>query len=447
MTLSSNILTTFSTRIAGVILALISSIMLARVLGPDGRGLLALVMLLPELAVIFGLLGFEQANAVYAGLEPAKRRALIWQSLITASVVGGIIAFASACFIILGAPGFEELIRGPLWLYLLALAAVPAKIINAYWLAILRGMNHILLLNAIEFGTKSVSVIFIIVLVGWLHFDVAGAVWANVSVSLIAVIVLVSVFKYLGPWSGPSFDWLLWKRASRFALPAYFGTVLSYFNYRVDQLIVAALLPPAQLAFYVIAVGLAERLWILTGSVSTALLPHLTNSREKDPRLSAIIARHVMVWTGVACFIVFALAEVAVRIMYSSAFVDAVAPLRWMLPGVFMLSVGKILVSEILAREKVYVTMWIAAAAAIMNIIGNFLLIPHMGIAGAALASSFSYSLVSLMIVWIYVRETGVPLAELVPHWNDRLAYIALWQSFRAARMKMPVRGSSAYIK
>lgn len=433
MNLSSNILTTFSTRIAVVALALISSIILARVLGPEGRGLFALVLLLPELAVTFGLLGFEQANAVYAGLEPTKRRALIWQSIITASVGGGVIAFAGACFLILGAPGFEELIRGPLWLYLLALVTVPAEMINAYWLAILRGMNRILLLNTIELGTKIVSVILIVVLVGWLRFDVAGAVWANVAVSLIVVILLVFLFNYLGTWGKPSFDRFLWKRAGRFALPAYFGTVLSYFNYRIDQLIVAALLPPTQLAFYVIAVGLAERLWILTGSVSTALLPHLTNSQERDPALSAVIARHVMVWTGVACCFVFALAELAVRIMYSSAFVEAVAPLRWLLPGIFMLSIGKVLVAEILAREKVYVTMWVAVVAAIVNIVGNLLLIPHMGISGAAIASSFSYSLVSLLVIWIYVQETGVPATELLPRWNDRLAYIAVWQRFRKA--------------
>src|SRR5262249_51234855 len=161
--------------------------------------------------------------------------------------------------------------------------------------------------------------------------------------------------------------------------------------------------PPEHLGFYVIAVDLTERLWILTSAVGMALLPHLTNSRERSPALAAIIARHVMVWTGAACLLIFILAEVVVKMMYSEAFAPTVAPLRWLLLGIFTLSVGKVLVAEMLAREKVSYTVWIGIVAVVVNIIGNLVLIPCMGIAGAALASSVSYSLVSLIVTFYYL--------------------------------------------
>ena len=431
MKLSANILMTFSTRLIVAVFALISSIFLARFLGPEGRGLLALVQLLPELAVTFAMLGFDQAYAVYAGLEPAKRRSMLWQSATTAIAAGGITAIAGAGFIILGAPGFEAMARGPLWLYMLPLAIVPVKMINDNWLAILRGMNRILLINAIELGSKIAAVFLIVILVGGLNLSVPGAVWTDVGINIGTVILLILIFRVMKVWGKPSFDWLLWKRAGRFALPVYFGTIMSYFNYRIDQLLVAILLPPEQLAFYVLAVGLAEQLWILTGAVSTALLPYLTNSKERDPALSAIIARHVMIWTGIACSMLFVLAQLLVQIMYSNAFVEAVAPLRWLLPGVFTLSVGKVLVSEILARENSRATMWVAVVAALVNIIGNLALIPYMGTSGAALASSISYTLVSIMVIWIFVRETGVPATMLIPQWSDLQAYSTLWRRFR----------------
>ena len=94
----------------------------------------------------------------------------------------------------------------------------------------------------------------------------------------------------LGVLGRPSFDRPLWKRTARFALPAYGGSVMTYLNYRIDQFIIALPLPPDQLAFYVIAVDIAEKLWIIPGAVSTALLPHLTNSPKRDPALTAIIA-------------------------------------------------------------------------------------------------------------------------------------------------------------
>lgn len=419
-----------SARIAILALALISSIVLARVLGPEGRGLFALVLLLPELANSFGRLGFEQANSVYAGLEPGGRRALVWQSAAIAAVAGGVIAVACMSFLALGAPGFPALVRGPLWLYLLPLLTVPVGLVTGYWGSILRGMNRILLLNMVGVGEKVASLIFIVTFVGWLRLGVAGGVWANVVVDVGAVVLMMALLKYLRTWGKPTIDWDLWKRTARFARPAYCAGLLTYLNYRVDLFIIVALLPPEQLGFYVIAVGLAERLWIPTGAVATALLPHLTNSRERVPGLPAVIARHVMVWTGIACLLVFFLADVVVKVMYSSAFAPAVAPLRWLLPGIFTLTAGKVLVAEMLAREKVRYTVWVAGVATLVNIVGNLVLVPRMGISGAALASSISYFLVSLLVTWYYLRETGLPWTVLIPRRSDLQAYGSLWGRF-----------------
>src|SRR5438874_12537420 len=87
-----NIGSTFGTRVAVMLIALLSSVLLARLLGPEGRGVFALLLLVPSLATSLGLLGFEQANAVYAGLEPRGRRTLIWQSAAVAAGVGTVLA-------------------------------------------------------------------------------------------------------------------------------------------------------------------------------------------------------------------------------------------------------------------------------------------------------------------------------------------------------------------
>jgi O-antigen/teichoic acid export membrane protein len=407
-------------------LALVSSVLLARVLGPEGRGLFALVLLLPEFAKSFALLGYDQANAVYAGLVPEGRRSLVWHSVAIAVVLGGLITLGGAGYLFLGAPGFHRLLQGPLWLYLLSLATLPFGMIAEYWGAILRGMNRILLLNVAEVASKIGSVVAVVVFLILLRQGVVGAVWANFLTSLATFLLMFALLRRVGVWGKPSLDWPLLQRTSRFAIPAHAGTIAAYINYRVDEILVASMLPPEQLGFYAIAVGLVERLWIAPSAVGMALLPHLANTRERDPSVCAVIARHVMIWVGAGCAIVFVLAGPVIHLLYGANFAAAVAPLRWLLPGIFTLSVGKVLVAELLAKEKPGYTVWASSIGAVANILANLILIPRMGISGASLASSISYTLLSIIVVWYYLRETGVPWTALVPRPGDLRIYARL---------------------
>ncbi|MGH7393406.1 MAG: polysaccharide biosynthesis C-terminal domain-containing protein, partial [Candidatus Rokuibacteriota bacterium] len=101
---------------------------------------------------------------------------------------------------------------------------------------------------------------------------------------------------------------------------------------------------------------------------------------------------------------------------------------RWLLPGIFTLSIGKVLVAELLAREKPSYASWATAIATVVNVAGTLTLVPRLGIAGAAISSSIAYSVLSVIVTWCYLRETGVAWSRLVPRRSDFLAYTALWR-------------------
>jgi O-antigen/teichoic acid export membrane protein len=430
-----NIGSTLVTRVAVMFVALLSSVLLARVLGPEGRGVFALLLLVPSLATSLGLLGFEQANAVYAGLEPRGRRVLLWQSAAVAAGVGTVLAATAIVYFLLGAPGLKALAAAPPALVLLLLATIPARLVVEYWSAVLRGMNHIQVLNIFEIGGKLAPFLGLVVLVWALDLGVAGAAWNDAAACIAAAIVLGVLLRAAGAWGRPAWDASLWRRVLTFALPVHAGTIAAYLNYRVDEFIVAAYLPVEALGLYAIAAGLAERIWIIPGSVATVLLPHLTNRRSGDATVSAAICRHVIIWTGAACIVVFAVADLAITALFSSSFRGAVQPLRWLLPGIFTLSIGKVLVAELLAREKPRYTVWASGAAVVANVAGNLLLVPRIGITGAAIASSVSYSILSAILIVYYLRVTGLSWTALVPRARDLAVYLALWRQILDSRL------------
>jgi O-antigen/teichoic acid export membrane protein len=431
MKLHWNILSTLTSRIAIMGVALASSMILARVLGPEGRGLFALVLVLPEMLRSFALLGFEQSNAVYAGLSPGSSRALVWQSLLLSLVLGCGLAIAGVAYVLLGAPGFPSLLKGPLWLYLLTFATMPCGLVSDYWGAILRGLNRIHLLNIVEVATKVGMLVLLIIALFGFHGGAAGAVWANLLGYVLGVLLLLFYLLKAGVLGRPTFDRSIWKRSAHFAIPAHAGTIAAYINYRVDEILVASMLPTAQLGFYSIAVGLVERIWIVPGAVATALLPHLTNTRDRDPKSAAIIARHVILWVGSGCLVLFVMAGWLIRFLYTKDFAPAIEPLRWLLPGIFTLSIGKVLVAELLAQEKPRYTIYASVAAALANIFANLLLIPRMGISGASLASSISYTLLSAILIRYYLRETGVSWTQLIPRVDDVRIYFTVLRRLR----------------
>jgi len=101
-----------------------------------------------------------------------------------------------------------------------------------------------------------------------------------------------------------------------------------------------------------------------------------------------------------------------------------------------------VVIAELLARKKVRQTAYASGIAAVVNIAGNVILVPHMGISGAALASTISYSLLSAILIRYYLRETGVSWTVLVPSRDDLALYgrlLCRWTKLRPAERRAPV--------
>jgi len=55
---------------------------------------------------------------------------------------------------------------------------------------------------------------------------------------------------------------------------------------------------------------------------------------------------------------------------------------------------------------------WIAVASLVITVSLDLLLIPRMGIRGAAIASSLSYGLTAVLSLLVFVRESGLRVRD-----------------------------------
>jgi O-antigen/teichoic acid export membrane protein len=172
-------------------------------------------------------------------------------------------------------------------------------------------------------------------------------------------------------------------------------------------------LGPAAAGVYVIAVQLGERLWMLSQSVSTVILPRLaelSNEEGKRQQLTPLITRWVL-WITFSFAILFGVISYPlIALLFGKEFLSGVLPLLLLLPGITVMAPARVLANDIAARGRPGLNAYSSCAALLVNIAGNLMLIPTYGLAGAAVATSAAYIVIFSLCLWMHYRFTGLPV-------------------------------------
>ncbi len=211
---------------------------------------------------------------------------------------------------------------------------------------------------------------------------------------------------------------LTWRKESteksvRFGIKIMLGNLVQYLNYRTDILLIGFFLSGTEVGWYYVSVIIAERLLLLTQATSTILLPSASSSegqREKTPLLSRL--NFTVVFAG--SLVIGATAYWIVPLLFSAEYSSSVLPLVIILPGIVSLSVSKILSADFTSRGLPQYSLYVSLLNFCLNITFNIILIPKIGIAGAALSSTLSYSAALLLQIYFYRRLTNVGLVDLI---------------------------------
>jgi O-antigen/teichoic acid export membrane protein len=409
--------------------ALLGSVILTRLLGPEGRGAYVLANLVPGLAVVLGSLGL-QISAVY--LTAQKRHPLhlvVGNILMLTALLSAASVLVSVVVLLLYR---ERLFPGIGGLSLfLALALIPFSVLLSNVLGVLGGLERFKDYNLVLLAQAAAQLALVGLLTWGAGLGVAGAILAQI---LAAVVACGVALWWLAQHGGaPSFqpvpDFL--KEALRYGLVTHIGSVLVFLNHRVDVFIVSALLSTAAVGFYSLSVGLAEILWSLSFAAGTVLFPRVTTAMAEEPRnqLTRSVARFVFLVTAAAATLLFLASPLLVVALYSQQFLPSIRPLQILLPGVVALAVARVLANDLAGRGKNWVNNLVALATASTNIALNLLLLPRLGIEGAAWASTAAYTMALIAQVVVYTRYSGDIWTRLfVPERGDFPLY---WKAAR----------------
>jgi O-antigen/teichoic acid export membrane protein len=417
--LKRDVSATFLGSIATAALGLATAAIMARTLGREGRGLLALALFIPQIIATFGRFGQDSVNSVLAGLYKDKRPHLFQQSVLTAVVAGSVgWVILSAYFFWLPIPR-GEFADVPPNLVCLSALIVPISVLQALLSCLVRGTGRVVTAAILSVAEAACMLAAVAVFLGWLGQGVEGAVRIAICLPLAQILVSLWLLRDFVSLRPSDFSGEMLRRSIRMGGLTCLATLATYLVYRVDQGMLAYMTTKEELGLYVVAVGLAERLRLLPNALGAAFLPRLVNElATRQPqvplmfRATTVLSVAAMLGVGIA-------GPPVIYLVFGAEFIGSIVPFLLLLPGVAALGGASILSSDLLAREEPKYSVWTSCGMLVLNLGLNRVLIPVIGIAGAAVASTVCYMSACGLAMLFYRRESGVSLRELAPHWED----------------------------
>lgn len=391
---------TFATRVAGLALGLITSMIVARILGPDGRGLYAMAGTVAGTATQFGNLGLHAFNTYRVASDPDSIPALLGNSVAVVVGVGGVlgllVALASQVL-----PAYVPM--GGL-LLTMTMLTIPLGLAALFLQNLLLGLKEVRVYNQLDLVGKGLSIGLIAGVIALQAVTVENLYLTGVVTS---VVILGFTLRALLPHvkARPRVSAPLLREALPYGIKAYLAALFGFLVLRSDLFLVQSLLGTEQVGYYSVSAALADMVYMLPVVIGTILFPRLAAMADDQERWAMAKGTAGAVALLMSAFAATAalLAGPVVTLLYGKAFLPAAPAFVALLPGIVAMSVNTILMNYFASMAMPSVVVWSPLVAVLLNIGLNLWLIPQLGIVGASVSSSIAYGSMLLSSI-VYIR-------------------------------------------
>jgi O-antigen/teichoic acid export membrane protein len=394
----------------------VAVLILARALGPSGRGTIAFITVTALVVAHMAGLGVGEATTVLSSRHPARRPVLLGNALVY-FLCAGFVA-ATLAVLALALSGIEPAGVGTPEIFIIGLGIMSCAVGEAGY-SFLLGTER---LRQLAFVTGCASWFYAaVVLVLWagpgLTVWGAALAWAGTEALRSTVLATLSA---RGTLLGLP-DRKLLAEEVRFGLRLWIGSLARFLNFRTDQILMGFLATEAALGFYAVAVNVSEVLLYLPSSAATALLPVIARTepvRRGEETLRAFRSVVFVTTAGVAGAAL--LGPIVLPMVFGDAFDESTIPFLWLLPGTFGFAASAVFSNSLVGSSSPGLSSLGPLVSLTIGFALDIALIPHYAATGAAAAASIAFLVGGAVALVIYRRLHPFAWRLLVvPHRGD----------------------------
>jgi O-antigen/teichoic acid export membrane protein len=421
---ASEIMAVMGGRVFMVVVGFLSTVIISRQLGPEGKGVLVALLIFPTLFVNLAEMGIRQATVHHLGQKQHRDRDVVgitYYLLLIFSSLG--VGLCALLYWRLANPNFS------LIMIALALLYIPLFLTVSYSSGVLLGKGAIAQFNRVQCLRVFSKLLFLLLLVWWWQAHIVGAIAA----------LILSLFV--------NAIYTLWLAAKQVPLQVRFNAKIAQemlglgvvyaialfiinINYKIDVVLLERLSTAAEIGQYNTGVVITELIWQLPAALGVVVFSRSANvsqasaDRQEFTLKIAQLLRITLAVSVVVAILLAAIAPVLIPLLYGDAFRPSISVLQLLMPGVVILTIFKVLNMDLAGKGKPQVSLAIFAPAAILNIGLNWLWIPGYGANGAAIASTLSYSISAIAFMFVYAHLNQISIGQLLRYQKSDFSLI-----------------------
>ncbi|MFC6717434.1 flippase [Natrialbaceae archaeon GCM10025810] len=427
MSLASSLGSRFRAELGGRIVAVVSSgllmVLLARMLEPEEYGLLFLSISVFSAVGVLSKLGIAKSGARYAaeykerdpGQLPHIFRAVLSYNLVTVAVV--VVAMVAGHRFI--ATLLDEPDLAPF--LLLGGAYLAFEALSAFVRLTLQGLEEIRVSATLYALDRGLRLAFAVGLVA-VGFGGVGALAGYIlSFALVTTIGLGWIYRryYRSTDAADEIEDGLRRRIGEYAVPLTATNTANVLDKEIDTVLIGFFLSPVAVSYYVVSKQVIDFVETPAAALGFTLSPTF-GARKSDGDVAeaarlyeTALVHSLLLYVPIAAGVAL-VAEPALELLFGSEYLGAVPVLQVLSLYAALRSVTKLTSNGLdflgRARERAIVK----GATALANVGLNVLLIPAIGVVGAAVATVITYSLYTLANVFIIHREFDLRVGFLL---------------------------------
>lgn len=402
-------------------LQFLTAVIVARAVGPEGKGALALLTGLTAILVSLVGLGIP-SGAAYLYRQGTRSRAEVIGTALAVTAGASGLLFAAYAWggrrLLLAVLSERDLANLDATWIALALVAVAPAALAAVADVVLIGANamRVYAVRTAVSGLVAVALTWVLTMqFGW------GVTGALASYPVAAVMGLAI------------FAWWWWRETElhpvrvtaactwsllRVGVQQHAIGIIALVAKRIDVFLIASLLSLADAGFYAAAILIPQAVVSIPRATMWPLVSSMAAEGRDVPDAVAQISRLQVLLMGLMALVLYPLAPLIVSVLFGAAFAPAVAPFRWALPGLLFTPVTVTVNAILTARGQPGLSIVSALIGTGVQVALTLLLIPTWGTSASAAALSANFittALIQLAVIKsrdIHAGPMMIPLPE-----------------------------------